>query len=38
MLGQNVGNLLHDRTMQYCSKTDGWELNPDAARIFGILN
>ena len=38
MLGVETGNLLFDRTMQYCSKSDGWTLNPDAAEILGILN
>ena len=38
MLGADVGNLLYKRTMQYCSKSDGWKLNPDAAEILGILN
>ena len=38
MLGNDVGKLLYNRTMQYCSKSDGWELNPDAAQILGILN
>jgi len=38
MLGNDVGKLLYNRTMQYCSKSDGWELNADAAKILGILN
>ena len=37
MLDIETGNLLFDRTMKYCSKSDGWTLNPDAAEILGIL-
>jgi len=37
MLDIETGNLLFDRTMNYCSKSDGWTLNPDAAEILGIL-
>ena len=38
MLGPNNGKLLYERTMSYCSKTSGWELNKDAAELFGIVN
>ena len=37
MLGEKTGKFLLDRTMQYCSTTDGWTINRDAAEIFGIL-
>ena len=37
MLGEKTGMFLLDRTMQYCSSTDGWTINGDAAEIFGIL-
>lgn len=38
MLGKENGDLLYDRTMKYCSLTDGWTLNNDAASLFGITN
>ena len=37
MLRQKEGNLLYQRTMSYCSNTSGWSLNPNAARLFGLL-
>lgn len=37
MLDEDLGELLFDRTMKYCSTTDGWRLNHDAAKIFGLL-
>ena len=38
MIGIDLGNLLFDRTMQYCDTNNGWTLNADAAEVFGILN
>lgn len=35
-LGSQNGTYLHERTMSYCSKSDGWTLNADAAKLFGI--
>jgi len=35
-LGTNEGETLFNRTMRYCSTTDGWTLNKDAAKLFGI--
>jgi len=37
MLGSSTGNLLFDRTMSYCSRSDGWIINKDAAQIYNIL-
>lgn len=37
MLGYDVAKILFDRTMKYCSTSDGWKLNRDAAEIFGVL-
>jgi len=37
MLNQRTGDLLHQRTMSYCGSNTGWFLNPDAARLFGLL-
>lgn len=37
MLGQENGTFLLDRTMRYCSASDGWTINADAAEIFGLL-
>ena len=37
LLGDADGARLYNRTMAYCSATDGWSLNEDAARIFGLL-
>lgn len=36
MLGQKKGEYLFERTMSYCSSAKGWEINSDAANIFGI--
>lgn len=36
MLGQEKGERLHKKTMSYCSASDGWTLNKDAAQLFGI--
>ena len=38
MIGNDLGSLLFDRTMQYCDTNNGWTLNADAAEVFGILN
>ena len=38
MLDRESGNFLYDRTMSYCSVSDGWSLNKGAAEIFNILN
>ena len=38
MLGSESGSHLLQRTMSYCSATDGWTLNGDAAELFGIAN
>lgn len=35
-LGQKNGDYLFDRTMSFCSKSDGWALNADAAKLFGL--
>ena len=37
MLGSSTGNLLFDRTMSYCSRSNGWIINKDAANIYNIL-
>jgi len=36
MIGTVNGVLLYDRTMDYCSKENGWVVNSDTAKIFGI--
>lgn len=38
MIGETNGSVLYDRTMDYCSKSNGWTINSDAAKIFGITN
>tara|TARA_E500000178_G_scaffold336711_1_gene375024 strand:- start:11366 stop:12217 length:852 start_codon:yes stop_codon:yes gene_type:complete len=35
-LGEKNGNYLFHRSMNYCSTSDGWVLDKDAAKIFGI--
>jgi hypothetical protein len=35
-LGESDGEFLLDRTMSYCSSTDGWTLNADGASLFNI--
>ena len=35
-LGTSEGETLFNRTMRYCSTTEGWTLNKDAAKLFGI--
>ena len=36
MVGQDVGQTLFDRTMDYCGA--GWTINPDAADVYKITN
>lgn len=35
-LGESNGKFLFERTMDFCSKSKGWEINADAANLFGI--
>jgi hypothetical protein len=37
-LGKADGDYLMSRTMDFCSTTDGWSLNGDAARVFRLTN
>jgi hypothetical protein len=37
-LGSKDGDFLFDRTMSFCSRSDGWTINADAAKLFGITN
>jgi ATP-dependent protease ClpP protease subunit len=37
MLGSNVAKKLFERTMDYCSKSEGWTLDTGAAEFFGLL-
>lgn len=37
MLGANDGRFLLDRTLAYCSRSEGWTINRDAARLFGLI-
>jgi ATP-dependent protease ClpP protease subunit len=36
MLGEENGDILFDRTMDYCDNNTGWTINSGAAYIFGI--
>ena len=38
MIGQKDGQYLFDRTMSSCSTSDGWTINRDAAKLFGIAH
>ena len=38
MVGKEIGNTLFDRTMSYCGSNEGWTVNSDAARAYGLLN
>ena len=38
MLGQDVGQVLFDRTMSYCGVEAGWTINRDAAATYKITN
>lgn len=37
-IGTTNGDFLFKRAMSYCSTTDGWTLNRDAAKMFGLVN
>ena len=37
MLNTEDGIFLYERTMSYCSISDGWSLNKDAAEVFNLL-
>ena len=36
MLGEEKGERLYDKAMSYCSASNGWTLNKDAADLFGL--
>lgn len=36
MLGEKEGMFVFHRTMAFCSRTDGWSINKDAAKVLGI--
>lgn len=36
MLGGKDGSILYERIMKYCSSTNGWRINRDAAKIYNI--
>jgi hypothetical protein len=36
MTNKRDGDILFDRTMDYCDKTGGWEINGGAAKVFGL--
>ena len=38
MLGEENGNFLYKQTMEFCSTSDGWVFNKDAAELFNIDN
>ena len=38
MLGSKNGDYVLKRTIDFCSKKNGWVLNEDATRVFGIVN
>ena len=38
MLGNKEGSYLLERTMSYCSATEGWTLNSGGAELFNIGN
>ena len=35
-MGAKDGDFLFDRTMSFCSRSEGWAINSDAAKLFGI--
>jgi ATP-dependent protease ClpP protease subunit len=37
-LGDTNGEFLLNRTLSYCTVVDGWTLNADGAKLFGITN
>jgi hypothetical protein len=36
MINKEDGEFLYKRTMSFCSSTDGWFLNKDAAKLLNI--
>jgi hypothetical protein len=38
MIGATAGKFLFERTNAYCSQSEGWAINSDAADLFGITN
>ena len=38
MLAVNSGEYLYKRTMDFCSSSSGWSLNPEAAEMFDLIN
>ena len=38
MLNSTDGEFLFERTLSFCSKSEGWVLNADDATLFGITN
>lgn len=38
MIGSEDGDFLYKRTMDFCSASDGWKINEEAARLFGIID
>ena len=38
MLGGNEGKFLLDRTLAYCSRSEGWTINQDISKLFGLTN
>lgn len=38
MIGNEDGDFLYKRTMDFCSASDGWKINEEAARLFGIID
>tara|TARA_B100000242_G_scaffold220412_1_gene161448 strand:- start:8806 stop:9768 length:963 start_codon:yes stop_codon:yes gene_type:complete len=38
MIGNEDGEFLYKRTMDFCSASDGWKINKEAARLFGIID
>lgn len=38
MIGNEDGEFLYKRTMDFCSASDGWKINEEAARLFGIID
>jgi len=38
MIGADNATLLFQRTMSYCSSSDGWTINSDAAKLFGVVS
>lgn len=38
MIGNEDGDFLYKRTMDFCSASDGWKINEEAAKLFGIID